>query len=738
VLFGLLCLMILSAAWWVERRGRGEPVAASAWRCPRRRFGVAAGAALVLLSNASLLLLAPWARGANAFLPADATSHAKVAAEIAAHGLGHGWLESYLGGFPLGHHYPPLGWLLLALGMRAGLGAASAVNSLGFVATLAAPLTLYAALTRAGARSLHAACGGCFLALVCPYNPFVGGFEVYFMTGLVSQVLALPLCIAFAAAAARGARGEATLFGALAMSAHPQVAGACVVLVAVAALIDGARGRRAAVACSLGGALIAGAALYGQGVRTLRVPFGWPTGLTWRQLGFGTSRLSWWFRDGDLLDQGATAPVLTALVGAAALTCLLLVRRRAPRGLLLLGLAALALSASGPTLLKLAGGAALLEVVQPLRVLALLPPLFATLLSVALEEGTALTRGSAHFRQRPLAWLAGSGAGGIGLCLLSVAVPARLQTAEKLRGTRMPAISGDCPAVPGFERAKLTTWFRSLRGGSLWLAQREGDPLDACVLSQGLELQSAVPLGNTSAVGSHVGLLWQAAKQLQPARAGAARRASALGVGYLLQTSSAPKPDSGFVRRNASGSVELWENPAAGLAHVGCVRERWTGSDRALRERLSLQLDQPEGADRLLDPEQFTELVQGSGEVRVEHVERSCSARSASLSVLKLEPGVLEAQVQADAPLDLVFSVTAFPGWRLTMDGAPVPSQVIAPGYVAVHVERGRHRVLAAAGTLPGYGFVLGLGALAVAALAWLKLPHQCIEAQPPHDADGL
>ena len=729
MLFGLLCLMVLGAAWWVLRSGRGEAAGVSAWRCPRRRYEVAAGAALVLLSNVSLLLLAPWARGANVYLPADATSHAKVAAEIAAHGLGHGWLESYLGGFPLGHHYPALGWLLLALGMRAGLGAASAVNSLGFVATLAAPLALYAALARAGARPLHAACGGCFLALVCPYNPFIGGFEVYFMTGLVSQVVALPLCITFAAAAARGARAEATLFGALAMSAHPQVSGACVVLVALAALIDGARGRRAAVACSIGGAVIAGAALYGQGVRSLRVPLGWPPGLNWRQLGFGTSRLSWWFRDGDLLDKGATAPVLTALVGAAALTCLLLVKRRAPRGLLLLTLAALALSASGPSLLKLPGGTALLEVVQPLRVLALLPPVFGTLLCVALEEGTALTGGGARFRQRPLAWLLGSGAGGIGLCLLSVAVPARLHAAQQLRGARMLAMSGGCPAVPGFARAELAAWFRSLRGGSLWLPQREGDPLDSCVLTQSLELQSAVPLGNTSAVGSHVGLLWQAAKELQPARAGAARRASALGVGYVLQTSSAPKPDAGFVRRHASGAVELWENPAAGLAHVGCVRERWTGSDRALRQRLSLQLDLPEGADRLLDPEQFIELVQGSGEVRVERVEGLCSASAAALSVHELEPGMLEAQVLADAPLDLVFSATAFPGWRLTIDGAPVPSQVIAPGYLAAHVEPGRHRVLATAGTLPGYGFVLGLGALAVAALAWLKLPRQRIEA---------
>jgi hypothetical protein len=307
--------------------------------------------------------------------------------------------------------------------------------------------------------------------------------------------------------------------------------------------------------------------------------------------------------------------------------------------------------------------------------------------------------------------------------VLSFALPARVRAAEQLQSARTLALAGGCPALPGFAAARLATWFRSLRGGSLWLAQREGDPLAACVLNQGLELQSAVPLGNTSAVGSHVGLLWLAAKQLQPERAGADQRAKALGVRYVLQTSSEPNPQSGFVSRNVSGSVELWENPAVGLAHVGCVRERWTGSDRALRARLARQLVEPSGADRLLDPEQLVELVQAAGEVRVERVERVCAASSARLSARKLEPGVLEALVEAEAPLDLVFSVTAFPGARLSMDGAPVPFQVVTPGYLAVHVERGRHRVLATASTLPGYGYVLGLGALAVAALAWLRLP---------------
>ena len=257
MLLGLLCLLVLCAAWLVLRgRARAEGGAPSpavlAWQSPRSGREVAGGALVVLASCLPLLLLAPWAQGSAGFFRGDSASHAKVALELARHGVPHGWLESYLGGFPFGHHYPPLGWLLLAAAIRLGLSASAAVNGLGFVATLAAPIALYAACVRSHARPSHAACAGAFLALVSPYNPFVGGYEVFFMTGLVSQVVALPLCISLAAAAARGARAEAALLGALSMSAHPQLAGACVVLMVLVALVDGARGRRAAVACAIG------------------------------------------------------------------------------------------------------------------------------------------------------------------------------------------------------------------------------------------------------------------------------------------------------------------------------------------------------------------------------------------------------------------------------------------------------------------------------------------------------
>ena len=722
MLLGFLCLLILCAALRVLRNGTGgRGQRATAWRARQTPRETALGALLVLGSTFPLFALAPWASGAS-FLPGDAGSHAKVAQEIARFGLPHGWLESYLGGFPFGHHYPSLAWLLLALGMRAGLAPALAINALGFGATLAAPLTLYAACVRAGARPVLAACGGCLLALVSPYNPFVGGFEVYFVTGLVSQALALPLCIAFAAAVARGARAEAVLSGAFSMLAHPELCAATASLIAVVALLDGARGRRSATVCGLAVVVVTGLALYGQGIATLGVPFGWPPGFAWRQIGFGTTRLAWWFRDGDMLDYRATTPYLTSLALAALVACALLSKRRAARAALLLVVAAVAASSSGVWLAQLPKlGGLLLEFLQPLRILALLPPIFAVLLVVALEEGSAALGGSllpGRFRHFELAGLLPVG---LAFGVLAGALPLRVRTTSELvaRNNAAPSV---CKLVPGYDANVLTGWLQHLRGGSLWFDEQVESPLIGCLAVQGLVLESAVPLATTSSVGSHVGMLWVAARQLHAERSGAARRAEALGIRYVIGMA---RPDasvpSGFVRAQKRGQIELLELPQGAPAHVGCVRERWSGSDRALRARLAHELSEPAGADKLLDPEHFVELQTTRGDVQTERLATDCDPTGATLQLAPREPGVIELDVSSAAPVDVAFHATAFPGWQVSVDGAKgVPPRMIAPGYFYAHVGAGHHHLIATASSMPGYAVLVLAAVLAIAALAWL------------------
>lgn len=724
MLFGALALLILSGAWLTFRRQSAGPSAA--WHAPQSRREIWLGALLVLGSASPLLRLAPWTSGSDSWMPGDASSHAKVADELARFGLPHGWLESYLGGFPFGHHYPPLAWLLLAFGIRGGLTPAVAVNTLGFFAVVAAPLVLYGSAVRSGARPVFAACGACFLALVSPYNAFVGGYEVYFSAGLVSQALGLPLCMAFAAALAHGARASAALLGALAMLAHPQLAGATLLLTSVVAVIDGARGRRLATACGVAAAVATALAVYGQGLITLRVPFGWPPGFGWRQLGFGTTRLLWWLRDGDLLDNGVGTPALTALSGAAILTVSLLIRRRAPRAVLALTLAGFLAASSGPVLAQLPRlGALLLEFVQPLRVLALLPAVLALALVVALEEGTDALRGvrlpkQLASRQLPAALLAAC----LVLGVLGLVLPARARATQQLRAPRSGAAASSCGGLLPGDASALRGWLAALRGGSLWLDERD-TALASCLRAQGLELDSAVPLGATWAVGSHVGLSWAASRQLQPERPGLAQRAEALGIRYLLLQQ---RPDralpAGFVRRKALGAVELLELPSVDRAHVGCIRERWSGSDQALRQRLLGALATPESTDLLLDPARLIELRTTDGAARSEAVADRCDASLATLRVAAREPGAIEVEVTSEAPVDVAFHASAFPAWRVAIDGGPgEPAATIAPGHFSTRVAAGHHRLRATAGTMPGYGAWLLLGALTVAALAWLQPP---------------
>jgi hypothetical protein len=200
---------------------------------------------------------------------------------------------------------------------------------------------------RVGARPTFAAVGAAYVAWVSPYNPFVGGYEAFFRLGLLSQVLALPVCILFASAVARGHRAWSAPLAALAMAAHPQLALASIAIVGVAGVARGRTDVMVRWARGVAGAFLLGLALYGPGIATNDVPFGWPPDFGWRQLGFGLRRLDWWFLDGDLLDYGRDTPALTALAGAAVLALSLCAARPGARAALAAAVSAIALSSVG-------------------------------------------------------------------------------------------------------------------------------------------------------------------------------------------------------------------------------------------------------------------------------------------------------------------------------------------------------------------------------------------------------
>jgi hypothetical protein len=561
---------------------------------------------------------------------------------------------------------------------------------------------------------------------VSPYNSFVGGYETFFTEGLISQVVVLPLCIWLVAATVRNSnRWEAPLAAWLAMASHPQVTFATLVLLGLALLAAGGRAAIVSGLWTLIIALLAGAALYGQGLATLDIPLGWPPGMGWRQLGFGPSYLPWWVVDGDLLDR-ESVPVLTALSTAAFLILLLGGQRPQNRAVAVALASSLLLGASGRLLLSIGKpGALLLSFLQPLRIMSLVPPLAAVAVAVALEHASAsLELTSLRGGLRRVARYVSLALTLLVAVIASFALPARMRYVDATirRLDSVPCSSGEHPQF-GYDRETVRAWLSTLSGGKLWYDANTD--LGLCVNQDGLDLASSVPIGSANAVGAHVGVLAHAANQLEPDRPGSALRAQALGIGYVLRASKLAAPPSGWAIQHQQGTVQLLSQPAERVG-AGCIRREWSGSPEQVRARLNRELADPEQADMLLNPRRFTALHYKPGPVKQsDRPLDGCNSEDARVSVESESPGVIQTLVQSPTPVDVVFRATAFPTWRVFVDGQPQSEPtLIAPGFFSVRVPPGRHELTASVSLMPGYAWLVALAALLTVALTWGRAGH--------------
>jgi hypothetical protein len=716
----MLCCLLIDGRSSLPRAGWGPP--------SRARLPWALSAVLVTLASYPLLLALPRLLRPRALLVGDAATHLAVALSIASHGLPHGWIETFDGGFPAAVHYPLVGWAAVAALARAGVPGATGQQALAAIATLGAPLAALLAARAAGARPFAAVAGALFVAWLSPFQSFEGGWEPYFAQGLFSQALAWPLVVALAwaiASRAPRARAAAPIAGALLAAAHPQIAIGAMAVVFFGTIASGNRdalGRyaRAAVASAA-----VAAAEFAPGVRTLAVPFGWPPMEEWRQTGFAPDRVIAWALDGSLLDDGR-APVLSV---AWLLSCAVLVgfsRRAACRAALAAMVAAAALTLGGRAIGGAGAlGAALLAFLQPLRVLPMVPFAAAMCVAVAIEELSAsaaavlrrLPSGRPFDQLLALApWLSLAPAA-------ALALPVRAAWMRDRMALEGPTPSGgECGDAQGPARiAQVSPWLQGLDRGRLEFQTTERGA--SCGFARGVLLDSPLPLAGSLGVGAHVGVNSIAFSHLRPAEPGAAARAETLGVRFVVHPeATAPQPPGGWALRASGGGQALSERlGGTDLIGVGCARAALSGSDAALRGALFDDL--ASGASMLGDPLSLTVLETvrdpaARAASRRPVSDDGCSTQGAVVTERRREPGAYEAVVDAPSPVDVVIRASAYPTWRVSVDGAPAPVRVVAPGFPSVRLAAGRHRVEAVASLPTGYLAGVALALVVVLAAA--------------------
>lgn len=710
LLLGILVSLVLCLI--AERRARQKGVTSvGSWTAPQggRRAWIVAYA-LAFAANIPLLRHGKDLLGALPPPTNDGSSHAAIAAAIASHGLSHAWVETFNGGFPIGPHYPSVGWFLVALPIRFGVAPLTAISWIMVLATVAVPLLVVYTARAAGLRPLAAVAAALALAWVSPFNRFVGGWEPLLWSGLLSQLLAIPLVILWVRSLLPNAwKPMGPVVGALLLATHPQIGVAAFVVALPGVAIFGNSPVRERYLRSGIASVAVALAFYAPGIRTLTVPFGWPKDLGWRLLGFPPSEIWDVLHTGDLLDNDRPAVLTLAWLMAAVI---LTVRGRCRPGfaVLLASLTALFLSTVGPSLNETGGGKLLLSFIQPLRVLSIVPLAAAATIGVGVEVvarlGKQLVDAPAPVsRFLPPALL----------CLAAViAVPSRAAwVSAHMQKWRAYFAAGECgentPA--GYQTETVFSWLRSREVGRVATGD---ETMRLCAHAHALESRIPIAWSDTGGAGAHVSVNLAAFAQLHASEPGSAARAEALGVRTLLHVRK-NDPGEGWRVRESVGDVVLSERiGGTDTVGIGCIEQTWSGPDDALRDAVLSDLN--EGGSILKRADSLIELVAAKTPLTRTAVPRgACDVSGVHVTEQRREPGAFEATVDAPHEVDVVIRASFFPSWRIAVDGSAVPIRKVAPGFVSARVPAGRHHIIAEAATLPGY--VAGLAAALVVAI---------------------
>ncbi len=649
---------------------------------PRPR-GAFVALLFVLASAWPIVRELPRIAGTGAFLWADASSHAAIAKALNLETWMHGWIDTYNGGFPIGPHYPVVGWALASACIKLGVRTEVALMGLGTLATYVTPVATFALAVRRGAHPALAAIGGVVLCTLRPYVAYVGGWATFLHFGLLSQVLALPLVVTWLFAVTSTKRAWfCPVVGALLVLTHPQI-GISAILLSTPLAVFVPRIRCPFVTGAVGAILLA-VAVYLPGIVTNNVPFGWPAMADWKVFGFPPARLEPWLVDGELLDNGRW-PIVTFLW---IFFCGVLASggRRAVGlrwAVVVASLGALLLSVSGYAL-RSAGvlGGLALTFAQPMRVLACIP---IAVVAAMVIGATRLYESRVRWMRRGRGWLSWTAltalTAGLTVNAASPFVHEHLALDDRYRH-RAHALGIDA----------LRDAVAKARGGRL--AFDDTGALEQVPVVSGVHLSANVPLAGTGGAGAHVGVLALAFEALKPQKEFASNRAEALGVRWLVHArSETPEPPSDWelIAETAEASLSR-RRGGTDMIGLACPIALWKGSNRLLHQWLNDDLSG--SASTLHDPTAVTLLVQdrASGQYPLDLM-TTCDAGLASIRNNDSNKWSHAATVDSSRGVFAVLRVSAHPWWVATVDGSFVEFMRVAPGFMAVHVPEGEHHV---------------------------------------------
>jgi hypothetical protein len=385
MLQGLFILAALFAIWFELRHPSTDEKSAFSSYGWRKLDAVLL--LLIAFTNLDLLPVLRATRLLPDYLPGDSSTHALVAMHLFDSGWFPQWSESYVGGFPVTIHYPVLGWLLIALPMKLGASPTSTTLFVGYLTALSIPLLFYYVARKNGASLVSSLLVALFLQWFSPRTPFIGNVEVFATSGLLSQAVCMPFILLWGSTLfGKGSASRVCYLEILCVLSHPQITASAALIFGFGVVVtrNGALIRRYVLTQTI--AIFVAACVYGPGLATMRVPFGWPDLVPWLRFGFGPEKLYDWLVEGDLLDHDRP-PLLTALWLSSVL--LLVSRSRSnviARVSVAISVIGFTLCISGPTLARAGNvGTAIVSVFQPLRTMACLPLVVASTILVTFE-----------------------------------------------------------------------------------------------------------------------------------------------------------------------------------------------------------------------------------------------------------------------------------------------------------------------------------------------------------------